>query len=378
VTQTIRRYAFVSDAVYPFNKGGKETRLHEITERLASNPAAEVHIYTMKWWDGPNTIRIHDVSYHAICKLYPLYTDDRRSTLQALMFGLATLRLVVVPFDVLDVDQMPFLPLFSARLVCVLRRRRLFGTWHEVWGRKYWRTYMGPSGLFGHAAERLAFQMPHTIISNSEHTTARLRAQTRRAHVETVPLGVDIDRIKKVSRAERQSDVIFAGRLLRHKNVDLLIAAVALIRTDRPHLRCLIVGEGPERSRLEAQSRRIGAGDNVEFLDFVAEHDELLGLLKSSRVLALPSEREGFGMIILEANACGLPAVTLDHDENAARDLIVPGRNGFLCQRTAGSLAAAIVQALDTPIGDRSNEMENDWSAVATRVEQIYSERMSA
>ncbi len=372
------RYAFVSDAVYPFNKGGKETRLHEITRRLAADPGTDVHVYTMKWWDGPPTVRLHGVWFHAICKLHPMYRGDRRSTRQALLFGLATLRLLIEPFDVLDVDQMPFFPLFSARLVCSLRQRPLFGTWHEVWGREYWQEYMGLTGWFGHATERWAFRMPHTIISNSAHTTSRLRLHARGARVETVPLGIDVERIRNAPAAKRQSDVIFAGRLLRHKNVDLLVEAIGLIARQQPDVRCVIVGEGPEHSRLVAQALRIGIAGNVDFIDFVAEHDELFGLMKSSRVFALPSEREGFGVVVPEANACGLSVVTLDHDENAARHLIVSGQNGYLCDRSASSLAAAILRAFDPPSDGGDPRVDHDWSAVASHVRQVYARQMPA
>lgn len=367
-----RRYAFVSDSVHPFNKGGKETRLHEITQRLASNPDTEIHIYTMKWWDGPRTIRLDGVWFHAICKLHPLYDGERRSIRQGVLFGLATLRLIAERFDVLDVDHMPFFPLFSARVVCALRRRPLIAAWHEVWGREYWREYMGAPGIFGHAAERLAFHMPHTIISSSEHTTERLLPHVRRTKVETVSLGVDVERIRRVAPAERRSDVIFAGRLVRNKNVDLLLDAMALIARDRAHVRCLIVGEGPERARLEAQARRIGVTRSVQFTDFVGDQNELFALMKSSGVLALPSQREGFGMVVVEANACDIPVVTLDHKDNAARHLIVSAQNGYLCDSSASSLAAAILRALDAPVSGRDRGSVEDWSVIARRVEQVY------
>ena len=60
--------------------------------------------------------------------------------------------------------------------------------------------------------------------------------------------------------------------------------------------------------------------------------------MKSATVLALPSVREGFGAVVLEANSCGLPVVTVDHPDNAARHLIIEGQNGFLAGVEAVSL----------------------------------------
>jgi glycosyltransferase involved in cell wall biosynthesis len=375
--QPIRRVAFVSDAVSPYNKGGKETRLHELTTRLARDHDLDVHVYTMNWWGGPRNITRDGVSFHAISKLHPLYDGERRSMRQAILFGLATLRMIVEPFDVVDVDHMPFFPLFSARLVCTLRRKPLVGTWHEVWDRQYWLSYMGVFGLLGYMTERLALRMPHLIVSNSTHTSERLRPHATRIPVVTVPLGVDVRRIEAIPPASKHSDVIFAGRLLRNKNVSLLLDAIALIKPSHPGIKCLIVGEGPERERLEQQTRHLGIVDNVEFMDFVRDHDGLIALLKASRVFALPSEREGFGVVALEANAAGIPVVTVRHPNNAACNVVIAGRNGYVVDLDGPSLAGGIVGALEAD-GDRLALSpapdwlrEYDWAFVAERLRSV-------
>ena len=68
--------------------------------------------------------------------------------------------------------------------------------------------------------------------------------------------------------------------------------------------------------------------------------------MKSAKVFALPSEREGFGIVALEANACGLPVVTADHPDNATRHLITAGENGFLTNVDATSLAETLSVAI--------------------------------
>ena len=134
--QKVKRIAFVSDAIMPYHKGGKERRLYEISKRLVSD-TCEIHIYTMKWWDGPKVIKYNGVYLHAISKLYPLYAHDRRSMRQAVLFGLATFKLIFAKFDILDVDHMPFFPLFSARIITWLKGKKLYATWNEVWGKEY-------------------------------------------------------------------------------------------------------------------------------------------------------------------------------------------------------------------------------------------------
>jgi glycosyltransferase involved in cell wall biosynthesis len=368
-----RRIAFLSDGVYPFNKGGKERRLWEITRRLQAS-GVEVHIYTMRWWEEGKNLDLNGVRLHAICKRRSLYQGERRSITQAIIFGLATLKLIAAPFDVLDVDHMPYFPLFTARLVCTLRRKRMVATWHEVWGSAYWKSYLGKLARISTVTEWLAAHSAPEIIAVSSQTSTRLAETLRvKVPVHTIELGVDLAAIRAEEKSDFVSDILYAGRLLAHKNVDLLLRAVALMKKDRPFLCCRIVGEGPERSRLEALSIKLGLEENIIFHDFFPG-PAIYGLMKSATVLALPSVREGFGVVVLEANSCGLPVVTVDHPDNAARHLIVQGQNGYLTEADAISLADALnVAIVSAPSMDPSATAESsgllrDWSEVAAAV----------
>ena len=93
--------ALVSDAIYPYFRGGKEFRYHELAARLSRR--ADVHVFTMKWWDGPTTRHEGHVTFHAASRLYPMYAGDRRSFREAIFFALGCLRLLWFRFDVLEV-----------------------------------------------------------------------------------------------------------------------------------------------------------------------------------------------------------------------------------------------------------------------------------
>jgi glycosyltransferase involved in cell wall biosynthesis len=371
-----RRICFLSDAVYPYHKGGKETRLHEITRRLALN-GQEVHVFTMKWWNGPNVLEREGVYFHAICRKYPLYKGDRRSTLQALVFGLAALRLAFVDFDVLDVDNVPFFPLFSAKLVCLAKRKPMYATWHEVWGRDYWQEYLGKGGRFAALIEKTAMRLPDVILSTSSHTTHRLRSEGAKQPIQTIPPGVDRDSILAAPKFSGVNDILYAGRLLKHKNVDLLLKAIALIKSRSPRVVCTIVGDGPERESLVRLATELGVVENVRFQEFYENQSDLYGLMKASRVLVLPSSREGFGLVVAEANACGIPVITLSHRENAARLLIEEGKNGLLVEPDAESLADTLVRILNGEVsmepttGGSDSFVAHDWKVVAQNIEAV-------
>lgn len=371
-----KRIVFVIDAVHPFSRGGRERRLWEITRRLARK-GHDVHVYTMKWWPGPETIELDGVSLHALCRLYPLYGATRRSPRQALLFGFATARLLTKRFDALDVDQMPYFPLFSASVVCALRGRRLTATWHEVWGPAYWASYLGSAAPLAYLIERLSAHMPHQIISVSQQTSDRLRNELAvTVPISTVPLGVDIEGIDAAPFSGATTDILYAGRLIAHKNVDMLIRAVSIVCLGRPGLRCTIVGEGPERPALEQLVRDLELSDIVTFVGFLPDA-ELYGVMKSSGVFVLPSIREGFGLVVVEAGMCGLPAITVRHPDNAARHLILEGRNGFLADPDSADLARAIECALSRRASlDPSAALKDagfalSWDAVANRVERV-------
>jgi L-malate glycosyltransferase len=367
------KIAFVSDAIYPYNKGGKEKRIYELSTRLAKR-GHNVHIYCMKWWRGKNTRIEEGVTLHAISKLHPLYSGKRRSIRQAVFFGLSCLRLINEDFDVIDVDHMPHLVLFPLKLVTILKRKELIVTWNEVWGREYWVEYMGILGNVAYAVERLSVLAPDRIISISRHTTTKLTTTlSSRKDIVTIPMGIDYQAIQKVRPSGNRSDIIFAGRLLSHKNVDILIKSVSVLKPEFPNIACYIVGEGPEKNNLVRLTQELGLEDNITFFDFLADHSALFALMKSSRVFVLPSTREGFGIVVLEANACGIPVITTNHEDNASQYLI-DDTNGIVCTLDDREVARSIALILNGNFSlDGTNVAASyDWQNITSQIETAY------
>lgn len=314
------KIAYVHDVIYPHVKGGAEKRVWEISRRLADR-GHEVHIFGMKYWKGDDIVRREGVYLHGVCDPVNLYVDGKRSVKTAIYFSWKLLWSFKGDFDVIDSQQFPYLPCFSAKFFSTLKRTPLVITWHEVWG-DYWLEYLGWKGIFGKVIERLTVRLPDKIIPVSKRVRQDLLFMgVRSEKMEVVPNGVDISAFQRSSLDEKIYDVLYVGRLLEHKRVDLLLRAMSLVKEDLPSIKGAIFGEGPERERLVHLARSLGLEERVHFMGFSDGQEGVVEAMRASKLFVLPSEREGFGIVLLEANACGLPVVTVRSDMNAASDL---------------------------------------------------------
>jgi glycosyltransferase involved in cell wall biosynthesis len=365
--------AIVSDAIHPYHRGGKELRYHELTRRLAGR--ADVHVYTMNWWNGPRVRTEDGITFHAISRFVPLYVKDRRSLWQAAVFGLSCLRLISCDFDVLEADHIPFTQVFVLRLITALKRRPFVATWHEVWGRSYWREYLGRLGYLASLVEALAMRLPDRIIAASPQTADRLRASMRNKRpVIVTPNGIDLAEVASAYPDSAPTDLVVVGRLMAHKRVDMLFEAMALLRAAGTPLTCRVIGDGPERASLREKANALGLADAVEFRHDVSEQKEIYGLLKAARVCVFPSAREGFGIAALEALACGMPVITTSAPDNQAQHLVRRSVRGTVCAPTAQTLAAAVETVLAGP-GPGEPEpwlREYSWDAMADRAAEAF------
>ena len=352
--------AFVYDAVFPYVKGGVERRIWEIALRL-SGKGHRVHIIGMKWWDGNDILVKDGVILHGVCPAQHLYANGRRTVTEALRFGISLFfHFPRKKFDIIDCQQFPFFSCFPTRAIAAFRRTPLIITWHEFWG-DYWYAYLGRVGVFGKGIERIVVRLTPHRIAVSKTTSAFLKKTGRVPAAVIIPNGVDQDRVAAIRPAPEPSDICFAGRLIREKHVDLLIRAFAIVSSEQPELRLRIIGEGPERQPILDLIRTLRLDNRITVSDFLPGPDDLIAQMKASKIFVIPSTREGFGIAALEALACGIPVITINHPANAIRDLITE-KTGFLCALSPEDLARSIREALR-----RHADMREDCIAVARR-----------
>lgn len=140
---------------------------------------------------------------------------------------------------------------------------------------------------------------------------------------------------------------LYVGRLKRYKGIDVALRALAAARRKRPELRLDIAGTGDYRPALESLARELGQADAARFHGFVSEAEKV-ALLRRAWANVFPSPKEGWGITVLEAGACGTPS--LASDSPGLRDSVRDGETGFLVPHgDAEALAARMLELAAAP-----------------------------
>lgn len=139
--------------------------------------------------------------------------------------------------------------------------------------------------------------------------------------------GIDPPSLQVETSVPRRHRVVYLGRLEPYKHVDVMLRAAASLRARFPELEILVVGRGSARESLEQLAASLDLADCTRFTGFVSD-EERDALLASSRVCVCPSEKEGWGLTVIESNALGTPVVA--NDAPGLRDSVRHGQTGFL------------------------------------------------
>jgi glycosyltransferase involved in cell wall biosynthesis len=169
------------------------------------------------------------------------------------------------------------------------------------------------------------------------------------SRIEVIHPGVDLSVFRPDPGLDRtpEPSFLYVGRLKRYKGIDVAIQALAIARRTRPGLTLSIAGSGDARPGLEALARELGVADAVQFLGFIS-HEEKLRLFRSSWANLFPSTKEGWGITVIEAAACGTPSIA--SDSPGLRDSVRNGETGHLVPHgDAAALAARMLEYADNP-----------------------------
>ena len=251
-------------------------------------------------------------------------------------------------------------------------------------------TYHGHvlEGYFGAAKARLYLELERglarvsdCLIGVSQATVDDLvrLGVAPRERFRVLPLGLDLDRfaeLPSVLRGESRGELgigaeeillVFVGRLVPIKRLDLLLGAFARARKSEPRLRLAVVGDGEERQRLERQAAEFGIAADVRFLGY---RRELRPIFAAADVAVLSSDNEGTPVSLIEAAAAGLPAVATD--VGGVRE-VVSEETGILVPRDD---VVALAEAMLLMAGDAGRRESYGRAARRRAVERYGAKRL--
>jgi glycosyltransferase involved in cell wall biosynthesis len=190
--------------------------------------------------------------------------------------------------------------------------------------------------------------------------------------IRVIHPGVDIKRYAPEPGLDRtmHPSFLYVGRLKRYKGIEFALEALALACRVRPDLVLDIAGTGEGRPALERLARTLGLADAVRFLGYVTDEDKLR-LFRTAWANLFPSVKEGWGMTVMEAAACG--TASLASNSPGLRDSVQDGVTGYLVPHgDAGTLARRMLELADQPAlvdalgrAARAHAERHTWDAAA-------------
>ena len=362
------KIALVYDLLYPYSIGGVEIRNYQLAKFLSKRH--EVHLYGVKMWKGNNTINDGKLILHGVCRYKDKYSfSGNRRISDVLKFSVKLKKeLEKEKFDLVDCTAFPYFPAFVCNDYCKRNNVPLVVTWHEVWD-NYWFERLKILGIVGKFIERQVSRLSKNNLVVSRKTGKDLaRLNKNKKGIFGVNNWVDFSEIKKTKPSKLSSDIIFAGRHLKHKNINILIKTLVLVKKKYQKVKLIIIGNGPETENLKLLTRKLKLQDNVTFFDFFKEHSDVIALMKSSKIFVLPSTLEGFGISVIEANACSLPCIVVESEKNAAVSLVKNNKTGFVVELNKWNIAKKIIYLLD------NEKKRNEFGREAFRFSKQFDE----
>jgi len=321
--------------------GGAETHVFEIFGRLARSGFDVTH-FAAGFEGGADEEVVDDVKVKRLGPLARYYPSAVWQTARETRAGL---------FDVVVecLNKVPYYsPLYSKAPVLALC--------HHLFGEVAFQQVSWPLASAVWASERLIPPLYRGLgfVSISESTKSDLvRRGVPAERIVVSHPGIDPPRVAVDATQPKACKVVFVGRLEVYKKIDVMLRAMAKLTPRFPNAKITIIGRGHARTDLEKLAVQLGLAERTTFTGFVTtlERDRLLA---EARVCVCPSEKEGWGLTVIESNAVGTPVVATNAD--GLRDSVRDGVTGFLVP--------------DGSVEDFANRIGNllDDDALATRM----------
>ena len=221
---------------------------------------------------------------------------------------------------------------------------------------------MRPISPIWNRLRQTLYQCSSALVIQTQSLKEWADAVVDPSKVHIVPNPVTSPKMATKPNLLRQDSIVTAGRLVKQKGFDILLQALSLCEQNWP---LTIIGEGPERLELEEQAMQLGISDHVQF---VGQLDDPSVVFREASLFVLSSRYEGFPNVLVEAMACGLPAVSFDCASGPA-EIIRQGVDGLLVPPgDARAMATMIDQLMLNPqtrlrLADRAPDVISRFSA---------------
>ena len=224
------------------------------------------------------------------------------------------------------------------------------------------------------AARRVYGRRAVAAVSPSTRAAVRVRLRLR-GPIHLAPCGLAEGPAASLDGRSVTPRIVCVGRLVPHKRLDLLVDALPAVLQRVPDLRVQVIGDGQERDALAERARMRGVADAVTFHGRLTD-DERDGLLGSAWLTVNPTQGEGWGLSVLEANSAGVPAVAFAVE--GLRDSVLDGETGWLVDelgpaggdrrqdrvdRLSGAVVSALQTLADAPAMARYRGATTAWAA---------------
>jgi glycosyltransferase involved in cell wall biosynthesis len=384
------RVCFISPSYFP-EIGGTEIAIHELGKRLV-NKGCEINLITpapdgTSRYEQESGMHIHSVFIPAeILLMNPQHYYGR--LFPPPITQMSILKKVMKSnkekeFDILHQFHVFYLGAASVFAKKVLRKPLVT----SLMG---WDTYDPIHPLSKFLDPYLAHIMNSSdvVVSPVERTIIHAKHQGCKKEIKIIPHGVDTMRFnvnvngsiqrKKLGVEKDDIVVLSVQRLFQRKGMEYLVYAIPTAIRENPHMKFVIIGEGPEKAKLKELAKTLKVNERIIFLGFVSS-EELPKYYAACDVFALPSLYEQFGIVLAEAMACGKPVVSTE--VGAIPEVVENGKTGLLAEpKNPKQFAEALLKlASDENLrrkmgeeGRKKVEKEYDWDIIAEKYLEEY------
>lgn len=377
----------------PKSVGGLAQHVYDLTRALAEI-GEEVHLVTIGSNDAPEFETVNGVR---IYRVYPYNVSSLDFVHWVTQLNIAMLEKAVAVMNDMGAFHLvhghDWLVAFASRALKHAFRLPLVSTIHAT---EYGRNYGLHNNLQRHISdvEWWTIYESWKVICCSKYMNGELRYvfQVPEDKVKVIPNGVDIEafRLKnnKFSRGDYASPdeqlVLYVGRLVREKGVQVLIDAIPHILNYRPATKFVIAGKGPHESSLRSHAAAVGVADRIYFTGYV--NDDLRNSLYNwADVAVIPSLYEPFGIVALEAMAARAPVVI--SDTGGLSEIVQHGVDGLMAYTgNSQSLADMVIWLLnDRNMAEKMKQKayekvrrQYNWLEIARQTRAIYMDVLNA